>query len=208
MVVVMLLLFTVSCKKEVKEVVDVSFNPDSTFTMRSTDVTSLISDSGITRYRFKTKEWLVYDKATEPNWYFPQGVYIEKFDSLFHVEASIKADTAYNYTKKGLWKAIGNVYVESLDGKKFSTSLLYWDQKEGKIYSDKYVQIEEIDKVITGIGFESNQEMTKYKIFQSTGIFPVNEAPADSVHTNPTDSVSFESNAPSVAMKADSVKVP
>jgi len=55
-VVVMLLLFSASCSKEHKEVVDVEFDPDKTYTMKATDVSSLISDSGITRYRLKAKD--------------------------------------------------------------------------------------------------------------------------------------------------------
>ena len=106
-VVVMLLLFMASCGKENKEVVEVTFDPENTYTMRTTDATSLISDSGITRYRLNAKEWLVFGKAQEPHSYFPQGVYVEKFDSLFNVEASVKADTAYYWDKKGLYKLIG-----------------------------------------------------------------------------------------------------
>ena len=41
-VVVMLLLFSASCSKEHKEVVDVEFDPDKTYTMKATDVSSLI----------------------------------------------------------------------------------------------------------------------------------------------------------------------
>lgn len=183
-IVVMLLLFSASCSKENKEVVDVEFDPNQTYTMKTTEVASLISDSGITRYSVKAKEWLMFDKAVEPYWYFPEGLYIEKFDTTFHTEASVQADTAYYYNKKGLWKLIGNVAIENLEGEHFQTSLLYWDEKQGKVYSDKYIRIEQVDKVITGVGFESNQDMTKYKIFNSTGIFPVKEAPADSIRTN------------------------
>ena len=53
--------------------VDVEFDPDKTYTMKATDVSSLISDSGITRYRLKAKEWQIYGKAAEPHWYFPRG---------------------------------------------------------------------------------------------------------------------------------------
>lgn len=186
-VVVMLLLFTASCGKEVKEVVDVAFDPDKTYTMKALDVSSLISDSGITRYRLNAKEWLMYGKAEDPYWYFPEGIYVEKFDTLFHTEASIKADTAYYYDKRSLWKLIGNVKVESLQGEQFDTDLLFWDQKLEKVYSDQYVRIEQADKIITGIGFESNQDMTQYKIFNSQGIFPVNEAPADSTQVTLVD---------------------
>lgn len=174
-VVVMLLLFMASCGKENKEVVNVTFDPENTYTMKATDVSSLISDSGITRYRLKAKEWQVYGKAKEPWWYFPEGIYVEKFDTLFRTEASIRADTAYYYDKKGLWELIGNVEVESLKGERFETPQLFWNQKKEKVYSEKYMRIEQEDKIITGIGFESNQNMTQYKIFNSQGIFPVTE---------------------------------
>lgn len=195
-VVVMLLLFTPSCSNENKDVVEVSFDPEQTYTMKATEVSSLISDSGITRYRLNAKEWLVYGKAAEPFWYFPEGIYVEKFDTLFQSEASIKADTAYFFDKKGLWRLIGNVEIASLQGERFETEELFWNQKDEKVYSDKYIRIEQSDKIITGIGFESNQNMTQYKIFNSQGIFPVSETSAD------TQTVTDDRG-----MAADSVKV-
>lgn len=185
LVVVMLLLLSGSCSKETKEVVEVEFDPETTYLMRTTDVSTLISDSGITRYRAIAKEWLMYSKAKEPYWYFPEGIYLEKFDSLFQAEATVKADTAYFYEKKDLWKVIGNVEIKNMEGEFFETELLYWDRKEGKMYSDQFIRIEQKDQVITGIGFESNQDMSKWTIFNSTGIFPVSETPADSVQTDP-----------------------
>lgn len=201
-VVVMLLLFMASCGKENKEVVEVEFDPENTYTMRTTDMTSLISDSGITRYRVNAKEWLMFGKAKEPYNYLPQGVYVEKFDSLFNVEASVKADTAYYWDKKGLYKLIGHVNVLSLEGKKLDTSILFIDQKEDKIHTDQYFELQEGEKIITGIGFESNQNMTKYKIFNSQGTFPVSESPRDSsrVNVTPTDSTVVD------VTKTDSIK--
>ena len=96
----MLLLFSASCSKEHKEVVDVEFDPDKTYTMKATDVSSLISDSGITRYRLKAKEWQIYGKRRNPIG-ISRGIYVEKFDTLFQTEASIKADTAIIMIKKG-----------------------------------------------------------------------------------------------------------
>lgn len=177
-VVMLLLLLTIACSSEKKEIVDVAFDPEKTYTMKATEVNSLVSDSGLTRYRLNAKEWLVFDKAKDPYWYFPEGIYVEKFDTLFQTEASIKADTAFYFSKRELWRLVGNVKVESLQGEKFDTSELFWNQKEGKVYSDKYIRIEQEDKIITGVGFESNQEMTQYKIFNSKGTFPVSESKA------------------------------
>ena len=201
-VVVMLLLFMASCGKENKEVVEVTFDPENTYTLRTTDVSSLISDSGITRYRMNAKEWLVFGKAKEPYSYFPQGVYVEKFDSLFNVEASVKADTAYYWDKKGLYKLIGHVGILSQEGKKLDTSILYFDQKEDQIYTDEYFELEEGDKIITGIGFKSNQNMTKYKIFNSQGRFPVSDTARDTSRVNTATGDSVVVNI----AKPDSIK--
>ena len=200
-VVVMLLLFMASCDSSEKEVVVVEFAPETTYTMKTTDLTSLISDSGITRYRMNAKEWLMFGKAKEPYSYFPEGVYVEKFDSLFNVEASVKADTAYYWDKKGLYKLIGNVEILSLEGKKLETSVLFIDQNEDKIHTDCYFELQEGEKIITGIGFESNQTMTKYKIFNSQGTFPVSDTAPDSSRVN----TSADSTTVAVA-KVDSIK--
>ena len=179
-VAVMLLLLTLACSGEHKEVVEVTFDPETTYTMKTTGVISLISDSCVTRYRANAKEWLVYGKAQEPYWYFPKGIYVEKFDSLFHTEASIEADTAYYYDKQGLFQFVGQVEVKSLQGERFETEELFWNQKEDKVYSDRFIRIEQEDKIITGVGFESNQNMTRYTIRESRGVFPVDtSAPVD-----------------------------
>lgn len=179
-VAVMLLFLTLACSGEHKEVVEVTFDPETTYTMKTTGVISLISDSGVTRYRANAKEWLVYGKAQEPYWYFPKGIYVEKFDSLFQTEASIVADTAYYYDKQGLFQFVGQVEVKSLQGERFETEELFWNQKEDKVYSDRFIRIEQEEKVITGIGFESNQNMTRYTIRESRGVFPVaTTSPAD-----------------------------
>ena len=91
---------------------------------------------------------------------------------------------------------IGIGWVYKLYGNNFETSLLFWDQKEEKVYSDKYIRIQEDDKIITGIGFESNQNMTQYKIFNSQGVFPVSESvPTDSTQIIvPVDSMAFAAN--------------
>ena len=64
-VVVMSLLCMVSCGGDTKDIVVVSFDPETSYTLKTTDLTTLISDSGITRYRVKAEEVLMFDKAKE-----------------------------------------------------------------------------------------------------------------------------------------------
>ena len=127
------------------------------------------------------KEWLAFDEASEPYWYFPEKLYGEMLDSLFQVEACFDADTAYRYTKNMLWKFIGNVKAVNSEGELFETSLLFWDENEDKIYSDQFIRITRGDFVNIGTGgFESDQTLTKYNIFNAKAEIPIQEnTPAD-----------------------------
>lgn len=177
-------LFLPACGSKEKPMAAAVDKKDSLPDMKTTGVTTLISDSGTIRYKIITEEWLIYNQRNPPFWAFEKGIYLEKFDSVFHVDASIKADTAYYYEPKKLWELRGNVHIQNQQGDKFDTELLFWDQTKEKIYSDKYIRIEQIDKILTGYGFESNQQLTAYQIFNNTGIFTVeDQTVADSTKT-------------------------
>lgn len=189
-VMVMFVLFS-ACSGRHKEMGEAITERDSLPVMDTRGVTTLISDSGVTRYRIITEEWLVFDRKSPSYWSFEKGVYLEKFDSLLQVEANIQSDTAYYYDKEKLWKLVGNVVVQNLEGEKFDTELLYWDQNKHTVYSDRFIRIEQPDRIITGHGFESNEQMTIYTIHKPGGIFYVeNES----------------TSTPAVGMQTDSIK--
>lgn len=171
--IVMLLYFLLWWQKENNG--DAITERDSMAVMQTSGVTTLISDSGVTRYRVNTEEWLVFDRKKPSYWAFEKGVYLEQFDSIFHIEASIKADTAYYYDKERLWKLIGNVDIQNRKGERFNTELLYWNEATQKVYSDKFIRIQQPDRIITGHGFDSNQQMTVYTIHNIEGIFYVDD---------------------------------
>ena len=185
--IAMMFVFLPSCKKKENLAAAVG-KEDSIPDMRTTGVTTYISDSGMIRYKIITAEWLVYSRIDSPYWAFKKGIYLEKFDTLFRIDASIKADTAYFYEPKKLWELRGNVHIRSQRGDKFDTQLMYWDQNKERIYSDRFIRIEQTDKVLTGYGFESNQQMTEYQIYNNTGIFTVEDtAPADTANQPKTN---------------------
>ncbi|MBR4922117.1 MAG: LPS export ABC transporter periplasmic protein LptC [Bacteroidaceae bacterium] len=188
---VMFVLFP-SCSGNRKNLADAISENDTLPTMSSLGVTTLISDSGITRYKIVTEEWVINDKKTPPYWAFEKGVYLEKFDTLFHIDASIKADTAYYYEKKKLWELRSNVQIQSQRGDKFETELLFWNEKEEKVYSDKYIRISQEDKVITGYGFESDQNLTEYQIKNTTGVFTVEDKAPEATGTQQADSTKID----------------
>lgn len=174
-VVVMLFLFITSCSQEKKNTISSFPDRSKIPILRTTNVTTMISDSGITRYRIHAPEWSIYDKAAEPYWDFPKGILFERFNGEYQTDAHIQSDQAIFYTKQNLWKLTGNVKAQNMEGETFQTQLLFWDQKKKEIFSDSTVTITQKDKIISGRGFESDQTMSKYKILKVNGIIPIKE---------------------------------
>lgn len=179
------LAFTACNTKTETETIDVEVNTDSLPTMVTRDVKTLISDSGMTRYRITAKLWLVYDKAETPVWKFPVGLFIEKFDDQFNVDAHIKCDSATYFTREELWRLDGDVEIRNLQKELFLTEQIFWSQKKHKVYSDSFIHIEKDDRIIEGYGFDSNERLTVYEINRPSGIFPVEEKRNMSVDTVP-----------------------
>ena len=196
-IAIVMLFFYSACSSKDSGAIDIAYNPETTPSMVTDSVITLISDSGITRYKLIADIWEVYDKAEDPYWYFPEGIYLERFDSLFQIEAKILADTAWNYTDRKVWRLKGNVDIRNMEGEMFLSEELFWDQEKQTVYSDKYIQIKRGDTELKGYGFESNQEMTEYRIFRPhDGRIPFREniestEPSDEKNNNEEDAVTI-----------------
>lgn len=143
--------------------------------LTTTDVNTLISDSGITRYRIESPLWLVYDKMEPPFQEFPKGIYLEQFDENLQIQASLKADYAYYNEQMQIWIIRGNVHALNHKGEQFDTPELNWNQQTHRVYSDSAIRITKETSIIEGVGFESNEQMTKYTILHPTGVFPIKD---------------------------------
>ena len=148
---------------------------DSLPWLKSVGVSTLISDSGVIRYKMISEDWYMYDKTEPTYWSFKKGLFIERFNEQYQVDAYISCDTAYFYDKKDLWELRGRVLVKNLKGETFKTSLLYWDTRAHRIYSDRYMEIDGETRKLSGYNFSSNEEMTDYIIYQSKGLFPLED---------------------------------
>jgi LPS export ABC transporter protein LptC len=171
---VVVLFFMVACTDVHPDTVSISVDRTKLPRMIATHVTTLISDSGITRYRITTPIWYVYDRAMEPYWNFPKGIFLQRFNESYHVDGSIRCDSARYFEAKQLWELDGKVKAMNLQGETFESSQLFWDQHGQRIYSDSLIRVTQHVKIIIGVGFDSNQALTKYTIREPEGIIPVN----------------------------------
>lgn len=148
---------------------------DSLPTLKSVGVSTLISDSGIIRYKLIAEDWYIYDKKNPTYWSFEKGLFVEKFNESYQVDAFISCDTAYYYDQQRLWELRGRVLVKNMKGETFRTTLLYWDQQAHRFYSDHYMEIEGETTQLAGYDFSSNEQMTDYIIHSSKGLFPIED---------------------------------
>lgn len=175
LIAVVILFLTLSCNKtekaEIEAIVDRSAMPK----LHATEVTTVISDSGITRYRITATQWDVFDRANQPYWEFTKGFHFEKFDEQLHVDVNLHSDYAKFLEREQLWEWKGNVRVTNIKGELFETDHLFWSQREERFYTDSLVKITQATLILNAIGFEGNQTMTKYSFRQAQGVLPVEE---------------------------------
>lgn len=164
-IVVSILFFTFACGKNKNEVISAVEDRSQMPKLHTDDITTLISDSGVTRYRISAPVWDIFDKAEPPYWEFPSGIHLERFDLELNVDANIHSDYAKYFEKDELWFLRGNVDATNLEGERFETERLYWDQKKEKIHSDTIIKITDVTgTIIYGDDFVSNQSLSNYTI--------------------------------------------
>lgn len=164
-----------SCESEKENTGPVLGERDSLPWLKSQGVSTLISDSGIIRYKLISEDWFMYDKKDPTYWAFEKGFFMEKFDENYHVEAFINCDTAYYYDQRHLWELRSRVFIKNTKGETFKTTLLYWDQNIHEFYSPAYMEIIGETQSLRGTNFRSNEQMTQYSIHMSSGDFPFDE---------------------------------
>jgi len=172
-----ILFFTIACGGNRNEVIDLTVEDRGQFpSLRAVDVVSLMSDSGITRYRKIAPVWKIFDKADPPFWEFPEGIYIERFDIDLNVDANIRSDYAKYFEREGLWKLVGNVDATNLEGYRYETERLFWDERAEEIRSDTTVRVTDPSGVIMyGDGFVSDQQLLNAVLTNARGVITVTE---------------------------------
>ncbi len=172
---VLAMVIATGCKDDSTSVVNHPTNPELVPTMTTTDVQTVISDSGHTRYRIAAPLWNMFEEAKVPHWTFPKGVTCEELDNDYKTTATLKCDSAYFDKNKSLWTLTGNVRMTNVTNDVVLTDELNWDQNSHKLYSDAFIHIEKQGRIIEGYGYVSNEQLTTYQLRQVEAIFPIDE---------------------------------
>lgn len=202
-----------SCAEEKKEIVAAVTDHETTPTMKTSDVSTFISDSGYTRYHITAPLWVMYEEAKDPHWEFPEGLLLEQYDDNFKREAVVRCSTATFYSQRKLWKLDGKVMMVNVERDSFLTEQIFWDQQKRRVYSDSFIHVVKSDRVIEGYGFDSNENLTDYIVHNPQIIFPEGDmahgAGNESVNTDSTSTdstVTPRRRRPSRERRTDSIR--
>lgn len=139
--------------------------------MTSLGVNTLISDSGVIKYRIVTERWEVNQAKNPSRWIFDKGLFLTQFDEKFHVHAYIQCDTAYYFDQLRLWELRSRVRILTKDGLRFKSEQLFWDETKHELYSNVFSSLVTPERTLQGTYFRSDEQMTHYYVSNSKGSF-------------------------------------
>jgi len=188
------LFLLLSCKKDIKDTVEYVFNPETSYTLKEKNTETLIFDSTGVLNKVIAETFLMFDKASNPYWLYPDGVYFEQLDTAHNMIMRVTADTVYNYTRTKLIEFKGNVDMLNHEGVHVETSHAFFDQQKDSIYSDVFVRITQGENIRTGTGFRASRDLSKREFRDPGAVFYIDtkRRPID------TDSIPLPDTIPSV----------
>ena len=187
----MLMVAIAACDQRHEHLAPAVDDKDSMPFLTAHGICNLISDSGIISYKIIAEDWYIYTEPSQ-NWTFPKGLFLEKFDTTFHVQWHVQSDTAFCHNNR-VWELRGRVVVLNREGTLFETEELFWDMDAHEMWNTVYMCITKpsSNQQLRGYHFRSNEQMTDYRIYNSAGYTPMNEkkdnnADADSYYQRPS----------------------
>jgi LPS export ABC transporter protein LptC len=154
-----LVVFSFSCREDVdKSSLQEYDGPVST----SINIHLVQSDSAILRSDLKAPKQLEFANG---NIEFPEGIDIQIFEKDGSLGTTMSANKGYYLKEENLYKGVGDVKVKNLiKDQQLQTEEIFWNPNEKRIYTDKFVTIQEKQTLFNGTGMESDDSFSNYKL--------------------------------------------
>jgi LPS export ABC transporter protein LptC len=128
----------------------------------ATDIHILHSDSAVLRSEINAPKQLEFANG---NLEFPDGIDIQLFNVQGQLETTLRADKGFFLKDQNLYRGEGNVQVKNLSkDQSLKTEEIFWNQAEKKIYTEKFVTIQERQTIFNGTGMEADDSFSTYRL--------------------------------------------
>lgn len=109
---------------------------------------------------------------------FPEGILVTFYEGEGRF-ATLVSNYAERLPDDYMVIASGDVVFENIKGEKLETSELRWDERKGKIFTDRFARLTRPNEIIYGYGFTANQDFTEIEFEKMTGKRPVPQLDLD-----------------------------
>jgi len=170
--IVMLFILTtlVSCVTKMEDIDDLTEKHEASVEV-ATNVEVLYSDSAQIKVKVSGPTMNRYLDKTNPREEFPDGVHVEFYGEDGEITSWLDADYAVRETKKSRIITRQNVNLYNAKQEKLETWELIWDEKNDRVYTERFVMISQPERGDTsyGYGFEANNDFTRFEIQKNSG---------------------------------------
>lgn len=154
-----------SCSNDLEEV-DEFLASQEILIENSKNIRMIYSDSARVRVIISAPVMKAYLDKTSPSQEFPEGVHADFINNQGVKVSYLESNYALRNERTKIIHCKDSVVVNNQGGSKLETSELFWNEKDGIMYTEKFIRISQGEKGDTtyGVGFESNQDFTKFTI--------------------------------------------
>ncbi|MBN2814536.1 MAG: LPS export ABC transporter periplasmic protein LptC [Bacteroidales bacterium] len=171
--------FIFSCKNDIETIQALTTELDMPdFSAYNVEMTQ--TDSGRLTGKVFAPEVNQFVRKEDPYYEFPAGMRAVFYNRNGEAYSYIEARYAIWYNKRQIWEARNQVVAENQrEGKKVETEQMFWDQKEERIYSDKFTRVTNADGVFVGEnGFDARQDLSSFRMNGYSGKINITEETA------------------------------
>ena len=129
-------------------------------------VTIEYTDSGYLRARVFSPVLVAVKQAGSQFIEMNKGLKVDFYDPDGSIASYMTAEYGISYPDKKEIIVRRNVEILNVKGEVLNTEELRWDQRTGKIITDRFVKITTKDQIITGQGLISDQSFTDWEILE------------------------------------------
>jgi LPS export ABC transporter protein LptC len=162
--------FSFSCREDVNQA---SLKEYEGPTTSSINIHLVQSDSAIIRSDLRAPKQLEFANG---NIEFPEGIEIQFFEKDGSLGTTMRADKGFYIKDQNIYKGVGDVKVKNLiKDQQLQTEEIFWNPNEKRIYTDKFVTIQEKQTLFNGTGMEADESFSNYKLKNVRGDLPLGD---------------------------------
>lgn len=177
----LLCLGLVSCINDLEEV-DRLFEATDPGQEVARDVEVTYSDSARVRVIITGPKLIRHLDKVNPRDEFSEGLHVDFLDEHGQVESTLDAQVGIRYPRehKVIVRDTANqVLLTSIRGETLETSELIWEEKEGTVWTDKFVKITKPEEIIFAYGFRAKQDFSEYTLLSVVAKMKVEDLESD-----------------------------